>query len=198
MKFKNISIILFACCALLTTEVFANAGSIIYAYGDNYALNKAGKKRALKRGAEVFTGDTLITSASGRMHLRFSDGGMVSIYPRSEYKIDEYEFVQDDDKKQKGFFSLLKGGARQITGLLGKIKHDHFRFRTTVATIGIRGTGFFVQLCQASCYDPEGGLLPDGMYVKNDTGIITMSNEGGEIELAQGQSAFSADNRDKP
>ena len=195
---KLIAVFIISSSLLFGAEVFASAGKVIYAHGDNYALNKQGKKRKITRNAEVSAGDTLVTGTSGRMHLRFSDGGMVSLYPRSEYKIDEYEFVEDDDKKQKGFFSLLKGGARQITGLLGKHKRDDFRFRTTVATIGIRGTGFFVQLCQASCYDPEGRLLPDGMYTKNDTGIITMSNDGGEIELAQGQAAFAADNKDKP
>jgi hypothetical protein len=195
---KNITIIIFVTCALLGTEAFASAGHVIYSFGNNYVLNNKGKKHEIRKGDEVFSGDTLITSQHGRVQLRFSDKGMVSIMPDSEYKIDDYEFVPGDDNKQKGFFSLLRGGARQITGLLSKFRHERFRFRTTVATIGIRGTGFYVRLCKNNCYDGNGKLLPDGMYTKNDTGIITMSNDGGEIELAQGQSAFSANNKDKP
>ena len=195
---KLIATLIISSSLLFGAEVFASAGKVIYAHGDNYALNKQGKKRKITRNAEVSAGDTLVTGNNGRMHLRFSDGGMVSVYPRSEYKIDEYEFVEGDDKKQKGFFSLLKGGARQITGLLGKHKRDDFRFRTTVATIGIRGTGFYVQLCNGDCYDDDGQLLADGMYVKNDTGIISMDNEAGGIELAQGQSAYAASSSNLP
>ncbi len=195
---KNISIIVFVACALLSTEAYASAGHVIYSFGNNYVLNNKGNKHEISKGDEVFSGDTLVTSQHGRVQLRFSDKGMVSIMPDSEYKIDNYEFVPNDDNKQRGFFSLLRGGARQITGLLSKIRHERFRFRTTVATIGIRGTGFYVRLCKGNCYDGSGKLLPDGMYVKNDTGIITMSNDGGEIELAQGQSAFSANHKDTP
>ena len=195
---KNISIIILISCALLGTEAFASAGHVIYSFGNNYVLSNKGSKHKIRKGDEVFSGDTLITSQHGRVQLRFSDKGMVSIMPDSEYKIDDYEFVPGDDNKQRGFFSLLRGGARQITGLLSKIRHERFRFRTTVATIGIRGTGFYVRLCKHSCYDGYGKLLPDGMYVKNDTGVITMSNDGGEIELAQGQSAFSANHKDAP
>ena len=195
---RNISIIIFFAFALLGTEAFASAGHVIYSFGNNYLVNKKGNKHGIRKGDEVFSGDTLITSQHGRVQLRFSDKGMVSIMPDSEYKIDDYEFVPGDDNKQRGFFSLLRGGARQITGLLSRIRHEHFRFRTAVATIGIRGTGFYVRLCKANCYDGNGNLLPDGMYVKNDTGIITMSNDGGEIELAQGQSAFSANHKDAP
>lgn len=180
------------CFMFIGQGALASAGEIIYSYGNNVALDKDGNRRSLGRGDVVDSGDTLITSARGRMHLRFSDGGMVSVYPRSEYRIDEYSYVESDSKKQRGFFSLLKGGARQITGLLGKLKRDNFRFKTAVATIGIRGTGFFVQLCEDDCFDDDGNLLPDGMYVKNETGIITVTNDAGLIELAQGQSAFTA------
>ncbi|MGB5395886.1 MAG: FecR family protein, partial [Gammaproteobacteria bacterium] len=196
--FNKYSLVLLLCSLLVSTGAFANVGSIIYGYGDYHALDRDGNKRKLLKGAKIFEGDTLVTGKRGRLHVRFSDGGMVSVYPGSEYKIDEYNFVAGDDTKQKGFFSLLRGGARQITGLLGKIKRDNFRFRTTVATIGIRGTGFFVKLCQADCFDADGNLLPDGMYVKNDTGIITMKTKGGDISLAQGQSAFAASNEDAP
>ncbi len=196
--FNKYSLVLLLCSLFVSTGAFANVGSIIYGYGDYHALDRDGNKRKLLKGAKIFEGDTLVTGKRGRLHVRFSDGGMVSVYPGSEYKIDEYNFVAGDDTKQKGFFSLLRGGARQITGLLGKIKRDNFRFRTTVATIGIRGTGFFVKLCQADCFDADGNLLPDGMYVKNDTGIITMKTKGGDISLAQGQSAFAATNEDAP
>lgn len=195
---KNITTISLLFGLLVASEVFASAGKIIYSHGDNYARDGEGKQRRLSKNAEIFSGDTLFTSAQGRMQVRFSDGGMVSVYPRSEYKIERFIYTAENEDEQRGFFSLLKGAARQITGLLGKNRRDNFKFSTTVATIGIRGTGFFVQLCRGDCYDAEGNLQPDGMYVKNDTGLISMTNEQGEIMLAQGQSAFAASSHDAP
>lgn len=195
---KNITTISLLFGLLVTTEVFASAGKIIYSHGDNYARDGDGNQRQLNKNAEVFSGDTLYTSAKGRMQVRFSDGGMVSVYPSSEYKIEQFIYTEEKEEEQKGFFSLLKGAARQITGLLGKNKRDNFKFSTTVATIGIRGTGFFVQLCKGDCFDAAGKLQPDGMYVKNDTGLISMTTEQGEIMLAQGQSAFAASSDEAP
>lgn len=189
---------LLVCTAFISSSVLAKAGNVIYGFGDNYALDRDGNKRKIGKGDDIFSGDTLITSKRGRMHVRFDDGGMVSVYPRSEYKIDEFNYIDGGTKDEKGFFSLLRGAARQVTGLLGKQRRENFRFKTAVATIGIRGTGFFAQLCQGDCFDEDGNQLPDGMYVKNDTGIITMTTDGGDVELAQGQSAFAASKQESP
>jgi len=184
----------------------ANVGKVIYGYGDNYALDNDGNRRAMKKGAEINEGDTLVTGR-GRMQIRLIDGGFVSIYPNSEYKIEQYKFNKtekspdikaEDSENNRGFFNLIKGAARQVTGILGRKYHENFKFRTTIATIGIRGTGFFAQLCQADCFDADGNPLQDGLYVKNNTGLITMTTNVGDVVLAQGQSAFAASSEDSP
>ena len=211
-KFINwLSPVLISILLLSATPVAANVGKIIYGYGNNYALDTDGNRRDLKKGDEIREGDTLVTG-HGRMHLRLIDGGFVSVYPNSEYKINqlkysgkEYSTTPAKSEKQspaakedRGLFSLLKGAARQVTGLLGRTYNDNFKFKTSVATIGIRGTGFFVQLCQADCFDAEGDPMQDGMYVKNNTGIISMTTDVGNVSLAQGQSAFAASSADSP
>ena len=45
------------------------------------------------------------------------------------------------------FFSLLKGGFRTVSGLIGKINHEDYSVATPVATIGIRGTDYLTVLC---------------------------------------------------
>ncbi len=201
---------LLLCLLLFAYPASANIGKIIYSYGSNYALGSEGERRSIKKGSVINEGDTLFTG-QGRLQLRFLDGGFVSIYPNSEYKIEKYKFsgaarnskkanVKEvaESKEDRGFFSLLKGAARQVTGLLGSTHNKNFRFKTSIATIGIRGTGFFVRLCQADCFDENGNAMADGMYVKNNTGIITMATTVGEVSLAQGQSAFAATSVDSP
>ncbi|PCJ83236.1 MAG: hypothetical protein COA54_15765, partial [Thiotrichaceae bacterium] len=169
MKLK---ILLISAALLLSTNsVYANVGKIVYGYGNNYALDNDGNRRDLKRGDAIQEGDTLVTG-KGRIHVRLIDGGFVSVYPNSEYRIDEFKFsgkkknvsasknkkIQQatESKEDRGFFSLLKGAARQVTGILGRTYNDNFKFKTSVATIGIRGTGFFAKLCQADCFDADG------------------------------------------
>lgn len=204
---KQVSIVLLICC---TTSVSANVGRVIYGYGSNYAIDSDGNRRDMKKGAVIREGDTLVTG-KGRMQVRLIDGGFISIYPQSEYKIEKFKYTETnkedgndsfkrgrDSKENKGFFSLLRGAARQVTGVLGRTYKENFKFKTSVATIGIRGTGFFARLCQADCFDAQGNPMQDGMYVKNNIGVITMTTNAGDVALAQGQSAFAASSEDVP
>jgi len=219
IKRKHLSAVKFllmgAVLILSVNSAHANVGKIVYGYGSNYALDTNGNRRDLKRGDEIREGDTLVTGR-GRMHVRLIDGGFVSVYPNSEYRIDKFKFSGKkktdessavsnkkikpvaESKEDRGFFSLLKGAARQVTGLLGRTYNKNFKFKTSVATIGIRGTGFFARLCQADCFDADGNPLQDGLHVKNNTGIITVKTNAGEVSLAQGQSAFAASSEEPP
>lgn len=52
---------------------------------------------------------------------------------------------------QRAFLHLLKGGFRTISGLIGKTNHDGYQVTTPVATIGIRGTDYYVYICDLAC-----------------------------------------------
>src|SRR3546814_146346 len=54
---------------------------------------------------------------------------------------------------KSGFFRLLKGGFRAVSGLIGRVDHEEYRVSTPVATIGIRGTDYYVYQCDAACDD---------------------------------------------
>ena len=60
-------------------------------------------------GHTVQTGDTIITGYDGRAQIRFSDGSLVSLQPRTEFRIDRYRY---DTADQRGFFSLAAGAIR--------------------------------------------------------------------------------------
>ena len=80
------------------------------------------------------------------------------------------KFANKEDGTERGFFSLLKGGFRSITGLIGRGNKDHYGIRTPSATIGIRGTDHeTVHLAVAL---PN---LPEGTYNKVNTGATVVN-----------------------
>ena len=63
------------------------------------------------------------------------------------------------------------------------------------ATIGIRGTGFGVQVCQGDCQDlrtVDGRVPADGVHVDVFEGRVLVSNPKGELLLVPGDFAFVA------
>ena len=135
--------------ALLVAGAFPAAGlaapaaRVEFAIGDVQVVASGGQVRAARKGTEVNTGETVSTNA-GRAQLRFSDGAYVSLQPQSEFRIDDYRFEGKADGSERGIFSLLKGGLRTITGLVGRTNKQNYQVNTAVATIGIRGTEYTI------------------------------------------------------
>jgi FecR protein len=125
------------------TALAAPAARVEFAMGDPVAVSPSGQSRSLVKGVQVESGETVYTK-SGRMQLRFTDGAYVSLQPNSEFRIDEYRYDGKTDGSERGFFSLLKGGMRTITGLVGRTNKKNYQVSTTVATIGIRGTEYTI------------------------------------------------------
>lgn len=122
----------------------APAARVDFAVGNVTATGANGQSRALARGAQVEQGDTVNTNG-GRAQLQFSDGAFVSLQPESQFRIDQYRYDGKQDGNEKGFFSLLKGGLRTITGLVGRTNKANYQVTTSVATIGIRGTEYTIE-----------------------------------------------------
>ncbi len=121
----------------------AAVARVDFAVGGVVATGSDGKSRKLIRGESIFEGD-LIATSDGRAQLRFTDGGYMSLQPQTEFRVDDYRFAGQADGSERGFFSLLKGGMRTITGIVGRSNPPNYQLRTTVATIGIRGTEYTV------------------------------------------------------
>ncbi|OGS91378.1 MAG: hypothetical protein A2Z95_08750 [Gallionellales bacterium GWA2_60_18] len=169
-----------ASLAYPVTGYGAVAGRADFVIGNVVAIAPNGAQRPLTRGAPINVGDAVSTSAGARAQLRFSDGGFVSLQPNSQFRVDEYQYENKTDGREKGFFSLLKGGLRAITGAIGHINRNTYKVATPVATIGIRGTGYSAAL--------NGGLL-----VNVGEGAISLTNNAGELVVTSGNAAFVAD-----
>jgi hypothetical protein len=158
----------------------APAAQVDFAVGDVTAVGPNGQSRTLGKGAQIEQGDTVNTNG-GRAQLRFTDGAYVSLQPQSQFRIDQYRFDGKTDGNEKGFFSLLKGGLRTITGLVGRNNKSNYQVSTTVATIGIRGTEYTIQYGQSIT-----GTVGEGeINVCNGAGCLSVTN--GESYYVQGQ-----------
>lgn len=123
---------------LIVGEVTTLIGSAGIQSGDQSASTP------LRRGNAVRAGDRIETAPGGHVHIRFIDGGLVSVRPASRLHIQEY---QQDQPTQRGAirFQLEHGVVRSVTGQWGEQARDRYRLNTPVAAIGIKGTDFVVK-----------------------------------------------------
>ncbi len=143
------------------------------------------ESRTLRARAEVSQGDLVRTGKDGRAQLRFSDGGLVSLQPDTEFRIDEYQFAGDH---QRALFTLLRGALRTATGAVGKRNRDDYRLRTPTATVGIRGTEYLAEqtICNPVCSPgPSAGLR-----VSVTHGLIAVMTPVASLDVGVGQSAL--------
>lgn len=162
----------------------AGAARVIFAAGDVKALGADGQSRPLARGAEVASGETIDTG-NGRAQVHFTDGAQVSLQPQTQFRIDDYRFSGKADGSEKGFFSLLKGGLRTITGLVGRSNRENYKVTTTVATIGIRGTEYSV-------------AYGNSINVSTGLGTTVVCNAVDCIDVNSGETAYVKDGNTKP
>ncbi|MBL8483544.1 MAG: FecR domain-containing protein [Rhodocyclaceae bacterium] len=160
-----------------------------------------GQSRSLAAGAPLFEGDVIRTSGESTAVLGFRDESRLSLNPNTALRIDKFSYLAQD-KADNMLFRLLRGGLRAVTGLMGKRDPRKVQFQTTVATIGIRGTGLDMS-CEGPCVDASerdaaaadagngGGNLPgDGLFVVDWEGSVFVEAQGRNQPLELNQTAF--------
>ncbi|WP_348674484.1 FecR family protein [uncultured Abyssibacter sp.] len=154
----------------LATPGFAAVGKVLFVLG-GASVERGETALAAQRGLELESGDTLVTGLSGRMHVRLDDGAMLTLKPDTRYELTDYQIPEAEPaetptapastdtetaeepaslvrtrRSGRAFMSLIKGGFRTITGLIGKSDKETYQIKTPVATIGIRGTHYETEM----------------------------------------------------
>lgn len=93
----------------------------------------------------IYSGDLLKTGPNGTMGVVFKDNTTLSLGPRSEIVIDDFQFAPAQGKLSI-VTRMLKGTAAYLSGVIVKLSPKAARFETPAATIGIRGTRFLVEV----------------------------------------------------
>ncbi len=187
------------CAAALALHARAeSAGKVLGADGDALVLRGSQILR-LFRGAAVESGDQIHTGSDGKVLIVFTDSGLLWIRANSDFVVDEYSYAQG--RGEAAFFSLLKGGARSVTGLIGRRTRGNFRLRIPIATIGIRGTDFSVVMCQRDCRESDGSIAAKGLYgevIQGRIAVTPLEDRFLEREFGAGEFFHLADERSSP
>lgn len=197
MKIKHIAM---AVATMLgTSAVLAvPAGKVLVVAGQAVA-ERAGQELKLFMGAAVESGDVIRVGDKSSIQIRFSDESVVSLQARSTFRIDDYSYNKNP-QEDKSAFSIVKGGMRTITGLIGKSNPKSYSVGGSVATIGIRGTHFTVVACTEAgqCKDAKGKNVATGIYGGVSDGRIGVVNDAGDVEFGQQEYFYVASRNSRP
>lgn len=142
---RNTLLALLGLASLAHSATAAEAvGEVSLVIGDARLMSENGTARPLARHAAIQSGDRIDTEGGGHVHIRFVDGGMVSIRPGSRLVVESYQH-SGQGQQTAIKFRLDQGVMRSITGQWGEAARDRFRLNTPIAAIGVRGTDFVVE-----------------------------------------------------
>ena len=187
--------------AILSSHTYAQApadvGKVLMAIGE-VKVSRGGQMIPITKGASIQAGDGVITGVASNAQLRMSDGAVIALRAQSEFKINEYNFNGKADGSEKANVSLVKGGVRAVTGVIGRENKDNLQINAVVATIGIRGTGFNINVCEANCFNPDKTPVKDGLYAGVFEGKIVVKNQASTEAVGVNQYLYVADKDTKP
>lgn len=172
----------------------APAGTIIFAVGDAQIISANATPRAAEKNTVVNEGDTLLTGKNGAMHVRMNDTGFISIRPDTRLVVQSFVWNGKEDGLERSVLSLLRGGFRTITGVIGRRTKENYLVNTPTATIGIRGTDHEPHYIDAG--DPTQG--EPGTYNKVNVGATFIRNAAGTVELGPNEAGFAPAAPGKP
>ncbi len=173
-----------------------SAAVVMALSGQAKAIDAQGKERFLEKGAPLFAGDRVVTSEASLVQVRLNDGGYMSVRANTEMVIDRFVFDEKDPNKSSFLVSLLRGGFRSITGLIGRSNPAGYQIRAATATIGIRGTDHEPVLILDT---PEGQAQgTPGLYDKVNDGETFIRNNTGLLALRRGDIGFAPLTADIP
>lgn len=187
----------------------AEAARVLLVTGVATATPPGGGTRSLGRGDAITAGEALSVGRNSYLNLGFADGGRVLLRPNTQFEVEAYDYpatrapvaatagsteaaIDKPAGSGKAFFKLVKGGFRAISGLIGKQDAQDYLVRTTVATIGIRGTDYVAEICSgqecAGPYLQVDGDLSEALQVGvNEGGIEVTTPDGTAHPVAMGQ-----------
>lgn len=165
---------------LMPGLAMAQAGRFLLAVGDVALVRGQAEIRA-GVGTPVESGDTIRVGINSNAQIRLSDESIIGLRSGTVLRLDEYFFAGRQDGRERSLFTLLKGGFRTVTGLIGKLQdRSRYAVRTSTSTIGIRGTHYTIVQCDNDCAPG----VQNGTYGGVSDGRIAVTNNAADREFA--------------
>ncbi len=139
------ALILGASQVAIAAETQSIVGEAAMVIGVARITSASGQVSAVSRGNPIRVGDKIETESGGHVHVRFVDGGRLSVRPSSRLQVENYSYSAQQPALTAIKFKLDEGVVRSITGTWGESARDRFRLNTPVAAIGVKGTDFVVR-----------------------------------------------------
>jgi hypothetical protein len=98
-------------------------------------------------GAELLQSDKVVTGADGAVGFTLRDNTTISVGPKTEMALDEFDF-EPAQSKLKLVASVARGTMMMTSGTIAKLAPDAVAVVTKSGTIGVRGTRFVVSVDQ--------------------------------------------------
>jgi len=179
----------------ITASAFAddNRGRVMYIRGSVTAIDgSTGVPRILRADSRVRLGEVIETGPKSVVQIVFPDRSMLHVKSDSKIKVEEFNFTRAKPENDDMVVNIFKGGMRSLTGLVGKRNPDKVRYKTPVATIGIRGTILGINQTKSgsfqTIFDYGGGYV----LTADQTRLLLGAREAGEVN------ADGSDNRKIP
>lgn len=149
-------------------------GRVVWVKGGSFMAITGIKQRNLAKASIIYLNDQLITGDNTSAEIVFTDNTLITFNPGTTFNVDNYSYTPGKAKGSvgKSVMSIIQGGFRTITGLIAKSNPTDYSMNTPVATIGVRGTDYRVQ------------LTPDGqLYIGFNEGRPCVKSKSGSSEL---------------
>lgn len=162
-------------------------GVVASAEGRVLATDHKNQQRALAVGDRVLFGDAVFTADNASATVRMLDDAEFLIQPGSRLMFERYQY-DTATKKGRAVLTLVKGGMRGVSGLLGQYRPQAMTINTAVATVDVRDTEFALRVCAGdTCRTTQDGdPLDPGLYSGVLEGTIVLSNNTGDVENQRG------------
>lgn len=141
-------------------------------------LNRDGGCQTLQGPFEFFMGNFLRTDGTGAMLAVLSDATTMQIGANADIVIDEYIF--DPEKVSSLSARVISGAVRMKSGEISKQADSEVALETPVASIGVRGTDFWVGEIDGAI----SVLLFDGaVVIETDAGQAVLDQPGQGVAI---------------
>ena len=165
-----------------------NRGRITYLRGAVTATDDTGVPRILRADSRVRLGEIVETGANSVVQIVFPDRSMMHLKPNTRLTVEAFNFTKGKPEDDGVVVNIVKGSMRSLTGLVGKRNPGKVKYKTPVATIGIRGTVIEIDQVKDG---PTKAIFDLGQ------GYITSGNQA-DTPLQAGEAAQVATQGQKP
>lgn len=183
IKFATLTALFLAAgmaCAADSGSIDQLSGTVTVTGADKVA-RKVGPKEKIQ------SGDLIATEAKSEVVIKLADESVVALRPNTQFRVEDFKYEKKATDTAQ--FSLLRGIARLVTGLVGKSSSDRVRVTAATATVGIRGTDFEVAVVTEDTPDARAGV-----YDRVHDGATNIKLASGpSLEVKKEQTAFAPD-----